>query len=621
MGAEPLMDGSTHFRVWAPDRDRVEVVVNGSQTALASEADGWFGGAVEGVRAGDRYRFRLDGAEGLLPDPASRFQPEGPEGPSEVIDPTTFEWTDAGWPGARLPGQVMYELHVGTFSREGTWAGAAARLGHLSELGVTLIELMPVAEFAGAFGWGYDGVDLFAPYHHYGRPDEMRAFVNTAHELGIGVILDVVYNHMGPVGNFLDRFGAAYLSARHVTDWGPPLNFDGPACAAPRELVLANAEHWIREYHLDGFRLDATQNVEDDSDRHILAELSVRARAAAGKRSILIVAENESQLTSKLRPPREGGWGLDALWNDDVHHSAIVALTGRKHSYYSDYLGSAGEMVATARHGFLYQGQYYPWQDKRRGEPSLGVPPQHFVSFLENHDQVANTERGERLATLAGPGPLRALTAFVLLGPETPLLFQGQEWGSTAPFVFFADHRGELGAAVRAGRLQFLEQFRTMVDADVRAGVPDPGSREQAFERCVLDWEERGGPGHARWLALHRDLLRLRREDRAIASGGRTGVDGAVLAPSAWLLRWPASDPADERLLIVNLGRELDYAPPSEPLLAPPVGTRWVLLWSSEAPAYGGRGSPEVEGGHGWVLPGPCAVLLGPVTREANDAR
>jgi maltooligosyltrehalose trehalohydrolase len=607
--------------VWAPDRQTVAVVVDGREVELGAEEGGWFGGAVERVGAGAQYRYRLDGQRDLLPDPASRFQPEGPDGPSEVIDPSAFEWTDADWPGVRLPGQVIYEMHVGTFTRWGSWTAAADRLSHLADLGITLIELMPAADFAGDFGWGYDGVQLFAPYHGYGRPDDMRAFVDAAHRRGIGVILDVVYNHMGPIGNYLDRFGAAYLSERHATDWGPPLNFDEADAAVPRELVLANAEHWIREYHLDGFRLDATQNVEDDSRRHILADLSVRARSAAGKRSILIVAENEQQRTSRLRPVRDGGWGLDAMWNDDGHHAAIVALTGRKHSYYSDYLGSASEFVAVTRHGFLYQGQYYPWQDQRRGEPSIGVPPEHFVGFFENHDQVANSERGERLAAVAGPGPLRALTAWLLLAPHTPLLFQGQEWGSTAPFVYFADQEGDLRDAVRNGRLEFLRQFPTMRDDDAQGGVPDPSSRTDAFEPCVLDWDELRRPPHARWLALHRDLIRLRREDPAIAAAGSIGVDAAVLAPSAWLLRWSAVDPAYQRLLIVNLGRELQYAPPSEPLLAPPLGLRWELLWSSEAPTYGGRGTPEVESGQGWVLPGPCAVLLRPTRREDDDAR
>jgi maltooligosyltrehalose trehalohydrolase len=570
---------------------------------------------VEQAGPGSLYRILLDG-EGPFPDPASRFQPYGPEGPSEVIDPEAFAWTDEAHPGVALPGQLLYELHVGTFSPEGTWAGAAARLGHLADLGVTLIELMPVVEFAGSFGWGYDGVDLFAPYHHYGRPDDMRAFVDRAHALGIGVALDVVYNHFGPTGNFLPSFAAAYRSERHHTEWGPAYNFDGPGCDGVRTLVLANVEHWIREYHLDGFRIDATQNIADDSSPHIVAELTHRARAAAGARSILVIAEDERQHASNLASPEEGGWGIDALWNDDAHHAACVALTGRKHAYYSDYLGSASEMVACARHGFLYQGQYYPWQSQRRGQPSLRLPPRRLVTYLENHDQVANTEHGERLAAIAQPAQLRALTAFLLLGPATPMLFQGQEWGSGRPFLYFADHAAELAQAVRKGRVGFLEQMRTLADEEVRAGLPDPSARE-SFTRCVLDWSELARAPHSRWLALHRDLIRTRREDRAIARGGETGVEAAVLAPHAWLLRWLAPDPAEARLLIVNLGRELDYAPPSEPLLAPPLGVRWRVALSTESPRYGGRGTPEVETEKGWIIPGTAAVLLAPRERGA----
>jgi maltooligosyltrehalose trehalohydrolase len=564
---------------------------------------------------GALYRFLLDGA-GPFPDPASRFQPHGPDGPSEVIDPAAFEWSDRDWPGIELPGQVLYELHVGTFSPEGTWTGAAGRLGHLADLGVTLVELMPVGEFDGSFGWGYDGVDLFAPYHHYGRPDEMRAFVDRAHALGLGVILDVVYNHFGPTGNHLPSFAAAYQSERHGTEWGPTYNFDAPGCDGVRALVLANAEHWIREYHLDGFRLDATQSIADDSSTHIVAELTAVARAAAGARSIVVIGEDERQHASNLAPLEEGGWGIDALWNDDAHHSACVALTGRKHAYYSDYLGSAAEMVACARHGFLYQGQWYPWQRQRRGQPALGLPPQRFVTYLENHDQVANTERGERLAAIAQPAQLRAMTAFLLLGPGTPLLFQGQEWGSSRPFLFFADHASELAEAVRKGRVEFLEQMRTLGDEDVRAELHDPAAAA-SFGRCVLDWDERARAPHTRWLALHHDLLRIRREASVIARGGATGVEAAVLSPHAWLLRWLAPDPAESRLLIVNLGRELDYAPPSEPLLAPPLGMRWRALLSTESPRYGGRGAQEVETEQGWILPGTAAVLLAPEERGA----
>jgi maltooligosyltrehalose trehalohydrolase len=620
VGAEPQPDGGVHFRVWAPDHERVAVVIDGTDLPLEREEGGWWAGVAPDAGVGGRYGFRLGDEDRVLADPASRFQPDGPDGPSEVIDPSTFRWSDAAWPGIELPGQVVYELHVGTFTREGTWAAAARRLEHLADLGVTVVEVMPVAEFGGTFGWGYDGVDLFAPYHHYGRPDDMRAFVDRAHALGVAVILDVVYNHFGPTGNYLPVFAAAYQS-EHQTEWGPTYNFDGPGAEGMRALVLANVEHWIREYHLDGFRLDATQSIRDESERHIVAELIAHARAAAGARTILEVAEDERQGASHLASVGEGGWCLDALWNDDAHHSAIVALTGRKHSYYSDYLGGAAEMVASVLRGFLYQGQYYPWQKMRRGEPSLGIPPGRFVLYLENHDQVANSERGDRLAAICHPAQLRAMTGQLLLGPGTPMLFQGQEWGASAPFLYFADHSGELGAAVRKGRAEFLEQFRTLQDPKARALFVDPGSRADSFAPCALDWSELERPLHARWLALHRDLLRLRREDRTIARGGETGVEAAVLSPFAWVLRWRAVAPEGDRLLIVNIGREMDYAPPSEPLLAPPLGLGWRTIWSSESPTYGGRGTPDVETERGWVVPGPCAVLLAPIPPSAPDQR
>ncbi|HEV7393559.1 MAG TPA: alpha-amylase family glycosyl hydrolase, partial [Burkholderiales bacterium] len=405
---------------------------------LGAEGDDYFSGTRPHTRAGMLYRLRLDDAEKLYPDPASRFQPQGHDGPSQIVDADSYPWTDATWKGAGRRGQVIYEMHIGTFTREGTWRAAAAALPWLAELGVTLLEVMPVGEFPGRFGWGYDVIHFFAPTRLYGTPDDMRAFVDTAHRSGLAVILDAIYNHCGTVGCFLPAFSSHYFSRRYRSDWGHALNFDGENAEGVREFFTTNAEYWIREFHLDGFRLDATQSICDESEPHILAAISARVREAAGTRVTYIVGENEPQHVRLLEPRDRGGYDLDALWNDDFHHSARVALTGRTEAYYSDYRGTPQEFVSAAKLGFLYQGQYYSWQKQARGSPTIGLAPERFITFLQNHDQVANSTRGLRLHRLTSPGRCRAATALLLLAPQTPLLFQGQEFAASSPFLYFA---------------------------------------------------------------------------------------------------------------------------------------------------------------------------------------
>jgi len=607
IGAEPLPEAGVHFRVWAPKPRRVELVLEGPSPAvrpLRAEADGYWSASVLEAAPGSLYRFRLDG-EGPFPDPASRFQPDGPLGPSQVIDPGAFRWSDDGWRGIRLRGQVLYELHVGTFSPEGTWAGAARRLPEVREIGATCVELLPVADFPGRFGWGYDGVDLFAPSRLYGSPDDFRAFVDAAHALGVGVVLDVVYNHFGPDGCFVDRFSAGYRGGGRATEWGDAVNYDGKGSGPVRAFAAENAAYWVSEFHLDGLRLDATHAIVDDSPEHVVALIARSARAAAAGRDVLVLAENEPQRASMLRPPSQGGLGLDALWNDDFHHSAAAALTGRREAYVLDYRGEPQELISLAKRGFLYQGQRYGWQDRRRGEPALDVPAAAFVASLENHDQLANLPMGRpRLASR--PGDWRAMTALFLLAPATPMLFQGQEWGSSTPFRYFADHRGELGDKVRAGRRAQLAQFATAAESLDRV-FPDPGD-PATFEACRLDWSERARSGP--WLALHRDLLRLRREDPVFAAQRADLLDGAVLGPRALVLRFFGSG-GDDRLLLLNLGADLELEPVPEPLLAPPAGRAWRALWCSEDPAYGGFGwrPPEDAAGR-WRLSGGCAAVL-----------
>jgi maltooligosyltrehalose trehalohydrolase len=633
--------GGVHFRVWAPARRQVEVVLEdwtGEPPApaappdqsppptrvlgtldLAAEPGGYFSGLMPEAAAGGLYRLRLDGGK-TCPDPASRFQPAGPHGPSEVIDPAAYSWADGAWHGVPERGRVLYEMHAGTFTRAGTWAAAADELAELAGLGITVVELMPVAEFPGRFGWGYDGVDWFAPCRLYGRPDDLRRFVDRAHQAGVAVILDVVYNHFGPDGNYLKEFSPAYFTARHGNDWGEAVNFYGPGSAGVREMVVANAGYWIEEFHLDGLRLDATQDIHDHSRHHVLAAIGRRARRAAATlappRRILLVAENEPQDTRLARPLEEGGHGLDALWNDDFHHTAMVALDGRREAYYTDYVGTPQELVSAVKRGYLYQGQRYGWQRKRRGTPTRGLPPGAFVAYLQNHDQIANSARGERCHRLTSPGRLRAMTALLLLAPASPLLFQGQEFCASAPFLYFADHRPELAQAVRRGRAEFLAQFPS-VRAAGAANLADPGD-PRTWERSRLDLDERRR--HREAYRLHRDLLALRRGDPTFSSEGRPGeveIDGAVVGAHALVLRF-FSPRGSDRLLAVNLGADLDLVPAPEPLLAPPAGARWQLTWASEEPRYGGSGAraPEDPRG-GWHLQAESAAVLGAVEQAA----
>jgi maltooligosyltrehalose trehalohydrolase len=616
VGAE-LSESRVHFRVWAPRARRVELVLenDGHPVSLSPEPDGYYSCLIEAASAGTLYRFRLDG-DRLLPDPASRFQPEGPHGPSCVVDSSMFQWTDSAWRGIRLPGQVIYEMHIGTFTQEGTWEAAARELPELARVGITVIELMPVADFPGRFGWGYDGVDLFAPTRLYGGPDDFRRFVDRAHACGVGVILDVVYNHLGPDGNYLKEFSEHYFTDRYANEWGDAINFDGERAGPVRDFVLANAAHWIDEYHLDGLRLDATQQIYDASPEHILAALVRRVRAAAGERATLLVAENEPQDVRLVRPPEAGGYGLDALWNDDFHHTAVVALTGLNAAYYSDYLGRPQEFVSALKWGYLYQGQRYRWQKKRRGTPTFGLSPATFVTFIQNHDQIANSARGYRRHLLTSPGRYKAMTALMLLGPGTPMLFQGQEFGASAPFLYFADHKPELARLVRRGRADFLHQFPALATPEMQAQLPDPADIA-TFEQSKLDLSER--ERHAETYALHSDLLAVRREDAAFASQRPGGLDGAVLSLEAFVLRY-FGDNQDDRLLLVNLGRELSIDPAPEPLLAPPTGARWKVRWSSEDPRYGGFGTPPVEGDEGWHLPGESAIVMRPERDGKTDA-
>lgn len=576
---------------------------------LVPEQDGYFSGCIEGVEPGALYWFRLDDDSHLYPDPASRFQPDGPHGPSQVVDGSAFPWSDAAWRGVSLAGQVIYEMHIGTFTTEGTWAAAANELKELAHLGVTLLEIMPVADFPGRFGWGYDGVNFFAPTHLYGSPDDFRRFVDQAHRVGLGVILDVVYNHAGPDGNFLYAFSRDYFTNRYQNEWGEPFNFDDARAGPVREFVIANACYWIDEFHLDGLRLDATQSMHDSSEKHIIAALTDAARTAAGERSIIMAGENEPQQAQLVVPTQIGGGGLDAVWNDDFHHAAIVALTGRNEAYYSDYLGTPQEFISAAKFGYLYQGQHYGWQKKDRGTPTFGLPPSAFINFIENHDQLANSADGHRVHQGTSPGRYRAMTALLLLLPGTPMLFQGQEFCASTPFLYFVDHKEELKEPIRKGRADFLHQFPSLAVSEMQDKLADPFDIE-TFRRSKLDFTER--QRHAKSYQFHKDLLRLRREENVFRQQRPNGLDGAVIGGAVFLLRFFGDERAEDRLLIVNLGLNSLFRPSPEPLIAPPQGMIWELLWSSDSPVYGGLGTPPLNTDCEWRIPGEAAIVLYP---------
>ena len=608
VGAE-LRDGIASFRVWAPERGSISLVLDSQSIGMQRENDGHLSCLVEGLHPGARYWFRIDGNERLEADPASRWQPQGPGGPSALADPEKFDWTDAGWRGVERAHQVLYEMHVGTFTPEGTWGAAMRKLPLLREIGITVIEMMPVNAFFGEFGWGYDGVLLYAPTHLYGEPDDLRAFVDEAHRLGIGVILDVVYNHFGP-GDRFEAFSSRYFTDRYENEWGRSLNFDGPGSEGVRAYVSQNAAYWIDEFHFDGLRLDATQCLFDASERHIVGEIAEACRRAGGARAVYLLAENEPQHARLLRPPEAGGDGLDAVWNDDFHRSATVAATGRNEAYYHDHKGQPQEFVSAAKYGYLFQGQRYDWQDKARGTPALGLAPCNFVHFLQNHDQIANSAKGLRISALTSQARLRALTALLLLGPQTPMLFQGQEFGSGKPFLYFADNSGEMAELVSNGRREFISQFPSVRDEVISLGLADPAD-SQTFDRSKLDWAEFEANAHV--VALHRDLLAIRRSDRAIrrAADART-LDASVLGALAFLIRYFGDQSGDDRILFVNIGPDLRVESIPDPLFAPPAGRQWTIIWSSEDARYGGTGQRSVDFRRRWTLTGNSALFLAP---------
>ncbi|MBX3619103.1 MAG: malto-oligosyltrehalose trehalohydrolase [Rhizobacter sp.] len=549
-GAAVQDDGSTVFRLWAPAAPQVGLVLGEGREArrvvLQTHADGWHEARVPAAPAGTRYRF--DVGNGLLvPDPASRRNPDDVHGPSEVVDARTYRWRDAAWRGRPWHEAVVYELHLGTFTDEGSFVAAARRLGELARLGITAIELMPVADFPGTRGWGYDGVLPFAPEAGYGTPDELRAFVDEAHALGLMVLLDVVYNHFGPEGNYLHAYCPQFFNPRHPTPWGAAINFDGEHSEPVRDFFRHNALYWVEEFHLDGLRLDAVHAIRDDSPLHIAQEIGQALRAGPGEtRHVHLVLENDGNRASFLERDRDGEPRFaTAQWNDDLHHAAHVLLTGEHDGYYADYAEApVGRFARALAQGYVYQGQASAHRGGvPHGEPSAHLPSCAFVSFLQNHDQIGNRAFGERLSVLARPERLDAVYACLLLSPHVPMLFMGEEYAASTPFLYFCDFGPELAQAVSAGRRNEFARFAAFADASARARIPDPNAAA-TFAACKLQWAERETEPHAARLALVRRLLALRREclvPRLAPSlgGGSYRFDGGLLH-----VDWPLADGA-----------------------------------------------------------------------------
>ncbi len=579
LGAIPDGDGF-RFRVWAPTTREVCVLIrpaDGPQrdVSLAPWSDGIFEGRVAPLAEGARYGFLLDGA-GPFPDPASRWQPDGVHGLSATVDPRAFMWSDDDWRGPDSRHTVLYELHVGTFTPEGTFAGVIGKLPALADLGVTAIELMPVADFPGDCNWGYDGVSLFAPARADGAPDDLRRLVDAAHRLGLGVLLDVVYNHFGPDGAYALRFSPQYAAHRHDSPWGSAWNFDGAGADHVRAFVVENARYWIHEFHLDGLRLDATHAMRDTSPRHIVAEIAAAVRASVPDGRVLLVAEDDRNLARIVRPVGDDGWGLDGVWADDFHHLVRRITAGDSDGYYQDFAADVSDLARTIRLGWFYTGQHSTCRGTFRGTDPADVPLERMVICLQNHDQIGNRPFGDRLNHAIDPALYRAVTVLLLTAPETPLLFMGQEWAASTPFLFFTDHDADLGARVTRGRREEFAQFRAFREADLRSRIPDPQAAA-TFEASRLRWDEAAVGVHGRTRALYRALLALRQAEPAIARSARSDATAAD-SDTVAILRAPAGRPP--MLIAVRL-RQAGTVDLGQ-WTSVPRGRRWSVVLTSE---------------------------------------
>ncbi len=548
-GAELVADG-VRFRLWAPRAREVRLRLDGTgELPMAKESGGWFEVTTAAARAGSRYRYSVDGT--AVPDPASRHQPETVHGPSEVIDPGAYRWSDGAWRGRPWEEIVLYELHTGSFSERGDFAGIERHLDHVAGLGVTAVELMPIADFSGRRNWGYDGVLLFAPASCYGRPEDLKRLVEACHARGLAVFLDVVYNHFGPDGNYLHLIARDFFTERHQTPWGAAINFDGQNARPVRDFYIQNALYWLEEFHFDGLRFDAVHAIIDDGPKHILVEIAEAVHARFdGERPIHLVLENDRNEARFI-----GGGLFRAQWDDDLHHALRVLTSGEDQGYYADYADRPAERLGRAlAEGFAYQGEHSRHRGARRGVPSAHLPPTAFVSFIQNHDQVGNNAFGTRLARLAEPARIRVAATIYLLSPQIPLLFMGEEWGAEQPFPFFCDFSGALADAVREGRRREFASFPEFRDEAARERIPDPCAAA-TFSSAVLDWTAAERPPHSGWIAWYRQMIELRSREIVPRLAGCRGHAGEheTLGPHALGVAWRLGD-GSRLTLLTNFG-------------------------------------------------------------------
>ncbi len=580
IGALPDSSGAT-FTVWAPEKHSVDVVFeDGRRESLQIDDGGIFHAHVDGISCGDRYRFSVDGSE-PIPDPASRFQPDGVHGASEVIDLESFVWTDQEWRGKALDEMVIYEIHVGTFTPEGTYDALRSRLPYLRKLGINAIELMPVADFPGRWNWGYDHAALYAPSRAYGRPDDLKQLVDEAHRLGIAVLLDVIYNHFGPDGSYAPAY-APFFSRKHRTPWGPAINLDGKHSEGVRSFLIRNAVYWLEEFHFDGLRLDATQTLIDESDPHFLKDLvDAVSRIPTGPERLLI-AEDSRNLNDLLRTRESGGYGIDAVWTDDFHHLIRNRTAGDRDGYFADFSDARiADIAATINRGWFYIGQ--PGRNNRpRGTDPHGLRSEQFVYYIQNHDQIGNRPRGNRMTDDISLPLYRALSSLLLLLPQTPLLFMGQEWAASSPFLFFTDHYQKLGRAVREGRRREFHSFRNFAGT-----VPDPQA-EATFERSKLNWDEQNEMPHSGIRKLYQDLLRMRHQ----TSGP---VHATERSESVLEIR------RQDHVLLIAFDGGAEA----------PLSFHREILWHSEEDHYAVNPAPPSVTGQTIHFSIPSAVLLG----------
>jgi maltooligosyltrehalose trehalohydrolase len=586
-GASVIPGAGVRFSVWAPRAQRVRVRLTSEgegEYELARGENGVFETTVRGTAVGTEYGFVLDDSDKLVPDPVSRFQPHGVHGPSSVVDPNAFAWSDDGWRGLGMRDLVIYELHVGTFTPEGTFAAIIPYLrGLRHELGVTAIEIMPVAQFPGARNCGYDGVELYAVQNSYGGPEGLKQLVDAAHAVGLAVIIDAVYNHVGPEGNYLPLYGP-YFTEKYKTPWGPALNYDDADSDEVRRYVVDNALYWVTEYHVDGLRLDAVHGIFDFSAKHLLQEIveAVHAQAEQLGRQVVVIGESDLNDPKLIRPIEEYGYGLDGQWSDDFHHAVHALLTEETLGYYADF-GGIDQVAASLREPFVYAGSFSPHRRRRHGGKSEGLPREKFVVAIQNHDQIGNRASGDRLSTVLAPDQLRLGAALLLLSPYVPLIFMGQEYGETNPFQYFVSHGDpELVKAVREGRRKEFESFGWGDD------VPDPQS-EETFRRSTLDRDRASRPEHAAVYQLYRDLLALRDEEPMLRPDGATievtESDGCITMLRRYAGRVARDGGRGEALAVFNCTRQS-----REVLLPDAAGRHWVLRLTTDAVAYGGEG-------------------------------